>query len=125
MRNKLAKVAGVLVGAGFAVPSIYGFLQPVDSAKNWKLVLAEQASVDQYRTLSLLILALGALIIFGALHTAYVRISLLACLTLLAALIFGRLLSLAIGEPAALLLIELIVEALAAVVVVLALRAIS
>ena len=125
MNNKSATIVGVMIGIGFAIPSLFGVIAPVASASHWQLELVEKAAIDQYRTLSLLVLVVGALISFGATRAAYVHASLFSCIVLLSALLLGRFLSIATGEVTPLLLIETIVETIAIIIVFWAFRSIS
>ncbi len=98
MRQALPKLIAMLIAMGFILPSLVGVLWPVFSASKWQIELINQASIDQYRTLSLLILAFGLLIMWGALRPSSLPVSLMSCCVLLSALLLGRVWSFAFGD---------------------------
>ena len=125
MSNKLATSIGFLIGVGFTIPSLFGVISPINSAAHWKLDLVERVSIDQYRTLSLLVLAVGVLIIIGVVRSSSIRASLLACVVLVGALLLGRVLSFSVGETTLLLVLETTIEILAFIAAVWAYRSVS
>ena len=104
------KIVGVIIGLGFALPSVRGFLFPVESAMKWQLALTTQAAIEQYRTLAILVFAIGVSICIGSLKEATQRYALYFASLLIVSLLFGRLVSTINGSVTNMLLIETVVE---------------
>ena len=104
------------MGLGFALPSLYGAIQPVQSALLSELELGSQVAVDQYRSMSILVLMLGALICYASLKAETIRFAIISATFLVGALLFSRCYAMLLGEITPRLLIETALETIAFVV---------
>ena len=105
-----SKVVGIIVGLGFCLPSIRWFLSTVESASKWQLVLSTQPAIEQYRTLSILVFAIGLSICVGSLKETAQKHTLVFASFLMVSLLVGRLTSYLMCATTNLLLIETLIE---------------
>jgi len=117
-----SKIVGVIVGLGFALPSVRGILYPVESASKWQLLLTTQPAIEQYRTLAILVFSIGISICIGSLKEATQKHTLMIASFLMVSLLVGRLVSYLIGSITNLLIIEATIEFIGLLLLIWALK---
>jgi hypothetical protein len=98
-------------------------MTPIDSALRWRLVLETQIAIDQYRTLSILILMLGVLICVASIREETQKNTINLSIFLVLSLLIARVITFSTGSITNLLIIETVVESFALAILFWALKA--